>query len=114
MNSDELIVNIQCVEHGIVPLAGVDLDHIGISLLSLSDVDRRKSTRKFRKLLKKAIHFFASQYYKPGSGRYSKFVHDQKKMAGLNSERGIRPFSRGESSFRKLIVARYLSHIEAE
>lgn len=112
MDSEELIVNIQCIEHGIVPLAGVNHDHVETILSALPGEDRRKCTRKFRKLLKRAINFFGSTYYEPGSPRYKKYVEDQRKLAGLNKKDKGQHFTKGESAFRKLTVRRYLSYVE--
>ena len=112
MDSEELIVNIQCIEHGIVPLAGVNHDHVETSLSALSNEDRRKCTRKFRKLLKKAINFFGAMYYAPGTPLHRKYVEDQRKLAGLNKKNRGQHFTRGESAFRKLTVQRYLSYVE--
>ena len=114
MDSDELIVNIQCIEHGIVPIAGVEHDHVVPSLSSLPDNDRRACTRKFRKLLKKAIAYFASLYYEPGSHRHRSYIEDQRKLAGLDNKNRGQFFTKGQSSFRKLTVQRYLSYIETE
>lgn len=111
MNSDELIVNIQCVEHGIVPIVGTSIDHVEISLLGLSLDARRKCTRKFRKILKRAIKYLASEYYSPGSPRHVKFIHDYRKLAGLNKGTGTL-FSREERSFRRALVIKYLRKIE--
>ena len=111
MNSDELIVNLQCVEHGIVPMGGMPASHIESALSDLDYEARRKCIRKFRKILKKAIKYRASEYYMPGSPRYQAFIDDQRRLAGLNkSNRGF-IFTKAERAFRKGIVVRYLSDI---
>ena len=108
MNANELVVNIQCVEHGIVPIAGVSLDHIEESLKSLSPEHRRRCVRKFRKLLKKAIKHKADEFYRPGTRHHGACVKDHRRLAGLDKE-ASRPFTRSESEFRRGLVARYLS-----
>ena len=111
MNSDELIVNIQCVEHGIVPIVGMPVDHVEISLLGLSLEARRKCTRKFRMILKRAIRYLASEYYRPGTPRHAKFINDYRNLAGLN--KGARAlFSKEEQGFRRALVIKYLRKIE--
>jgi hypothetical protein len=112
MNPDELIVNIQCVEYGIVPIAGIPANHVEISLSGLSLEARRKCTRKFRKILKRAIKYLASEYYSPGSPRYDKFIQDYRKLSGLNKSSGSL-FSREERGFRQTLVVKYLRKIES-
>jgi len=112
MNSSELIVNIQCVEHEIVPIGGMPIEHVKSALSNLDYEARRKCTRKFRKILKKAIKYHASEYYAPGSARYKAFIDDHRRQAGLNKNRSCFAFTKEERSFRKGIVVRYLNRIE--
>ena len=51
----EIVVNMMCVEKGIIPFLGMDAAHIADTLENVSDHDRRVIVRKFRKILKKAI-----------------------------------------------------------
>ena len=112
MNSDELIVNIQCVEHGIVPIGGMPIEHVKSALSDLDDEARRKCTRKFRKILKKAIKHQAAEYYVPGTTQYKAFVDDYRRRTGINRSGHRFTFTKSERSLRKGIVVRYLSHIE--
>ena len=50
MSSKKLIVDIRCLELGIIPSS----IHLGVALMDLSPEDRRKARRKFRKLHRKA------------------------------------------------------------
>jgi hypothetical protein len=111
MNPDELIVNIQCVEHGIVPIAGMTIDHVEKSLSDLDHDERRICTRKFRKILKKAIRYHASEYYTPGTDRHQSHIDQLCKSTGLNRKKRGFVFTKKERSFRQGLVIRYLSRV---
>ena len=70
MRTDELLINLICLDVGIVPFCGGRSGHITHSLDSLPAEQKRKARRKFRKLLKKAIHHQALTMGKPGTQPY--------------------------------------------
>ena len=111
MNPDELIVNIQCVEHGIVPIAGMAIDHVEKALSDLDHDERRVCTRKFRKILKKAIKYQAAEYYTPGTARYQSHIDQLCRSTGLSRKKRGFAFTKKERSFRQGLVIRYLSRV---
>ena len=70
MRTDDLIINLVCLDVGIVPFCGGRAGHIILSLDSLPPDQKRKATRKFRKLLKKAIHHQSLTMGNPGTQAY--------------------------------------------
>lgn len=71
MRTDDIVVNLICLEFGIVPFCGGSSGHITNSLDSLPPDEKRRSTRKFRKFLKKAIHYASLKDGIPGSSAYN-------------------------------------------
>ena len=48
-DSREIVINMMCIEKGIVPFLGVEIKHVSDTLKNMHDLDRRKTVRKFRK-----------------------------------------------------------------
>lgn len=113
MRRDDIMINIECLEKGIVPFCGGRSGHIVESLESLSAPERRKATRKFRKLLKKAIHRRA---YESSNNRYndSYYIYREqlKEACGLKNGRGDESgkITTAQSNFRAALVRRYLQN----
>jgi hypothetical protein len=111
---DDIMINITCLEKGIVPFCGGRTGHIVETLESLSAPERRKATRKFRKLLKKAIHRRA---YESSRSRYSESYYTYrgqlKEACGLNQsyrEKACK-ITTAQSNFRAALVRQYLENI---
>lgn len=112
ININDIIINLLCLKKGIVPFAGTAIGHIPDSLSSLTPEARKKSTRKFRKYLKRAVHQRASRQGPPGSSGYEWYKGFICQQAGLhrqvkNSQSA--PTSE-ESSYRLKLVKEYLSN----
>jgi hypothetical protein len=56
-----LLINLACIEAGIIPFTGMKIDHVKTTLGSMSIDDRKIIVRKFRKVLKRAIKHAALQ-----------------------------------------------------
>ena len=61
IDSQSLLINLTCIEAGIIPLSGMKIDHVKATLASMSAKDRKIIVRKFRKVLKLAIKHAALQ-----------------------------------------------------
>jgi len=107
MSFEDLVVNTLCVELGIAPISGIDLEKVSEALNELKSDDRRTMTRKFRKILKKAIRSYVSSFHIPGTQRYKMMLEESLKMSGLSKVRGQK-FNYRERQYRKNMVYRYL------
>ncbi len=107
MRFEDLVVNTQCVELGIAPMSGIDLEKVSEALRELKEAPRRAMTRKFRKVLKKAIRSYVSSFHIPGTQRYKMMLEESLKMSGLSKVRGQK-FNYRERQYRKNMVCRYL------
>jgi hypothetical protein len=110
----DLLINMLCLESGIVPVSGVDMEHISKTVDSMSEPDRRTSIRKFRKLLKKAIRHEASTWHVPGTEAYLYRVDRLSRQAGLG--KGFRGTAAKKLSFqqrtlRNTLIRRYLGTV---
>ena len=103
---NSLIINLTCLDMGIVPLCEADPDYLTNALDSLSLQERRETTRKFRKLLKRAIHQRARDKGLPGSIRHKASVESDRERCGLCNPRGA--LSGGHRNFRAHLVRTYL------
>jgi len=111
MSTDELVVNLICLKAGIVPFCGGSAGHIMKSLESLDADRRRKATRKFRKLLKKAIHRSALREGPAGSPIYKRQLNYMRAAAGLDgasSHKEPGTITTSQSNFRAFLVREYL------
>jgi hypothetical protein len=106
MQTDNLIINLACLDMGIVPLCDGAPGHLGNSLNSLSPQDRRAATRKFRKLLKRVIHKRALTQGLKGSPRYETAVQADRYHAGL--DRSCQHPTRSQSNYRAHLVRSWL------
>ena len=117
----DLVLNLICLEVGIVPFGGGASGHIVKSLESLSPTERRKSSRKFRKILKKAIRHKALQSgVQKDSSSYNWRIESLRRLCGLDPN--VKVFSLGDdlcsvfgnkitteqSNFRSQLVREYL------
>ena len=59
IKEEDMMINLYCIENGIVPYAGVTCEHVKNTLSKMSIGDRRVVTRKYRKILKKAARHSA-------------------------------------------------------
>ena len=107
MRFEDLVVNTQCVELGIAPMSGIDLEKVSEALKELKAAPRRTMTRKFRKVLKKAIRSYVSSFHAPGTQRYKLMLAESLKMSGFSKGREQK-FSYRERNYRKNMVYRYL------
>ena len=107
----EMMINLACIENGIVPLCSGKSGHVKNVLNSLSPQQRRKTTRRFRKLLKRAIRTEALQSGPDNSFSYHSHKQFLSRVAGLCSEvppTHMRPTSSAQSVFRAKMVRDYL------
>jgi len=68
--SKQIIIDIACLDEGIVPMGTQGPGRVVAVLKTLSPIERRRTTRKFRKILKKAIHAEALKSGEKGSREY--------------------------------------------
>ena len=114
VNSRDLLINMICIEKGIVPFLGVDISHISTTLCNMSEDSRRIAIRKFRKILKKAIRYEAATWCATGSEQYLKRVDQLRLFTGLGKGArgpGAKKISVKQSTLRHTLVARYLTAI---
>ena len=107
----EMMINLACIENGIVPLCSGKSGHVKDVLDSLSPQQRRKITRRFRKLLKRAIHTEALQSGPDNSFSYYSHKQFLSRVAGLRSEVSSAYHSStpsAQSVFRAKMVRDYL------
>jgi len=105
------MINFACIENGIVPLCTGKGGHVKDVLHSLSLQQRRKTTRKFRKLLRRAIHAEALQSGPDNSFSYHSHKQFLSSVAGLRSEVPSAHHSSthwAKSAFRAKMVRDYL------
>jgi len=109
---DEIIINLACLDEEVVPFCGSGPGYVFRSLQGLSPKERRKTTRKFRKLLKRAIHEAALFSGDKGSISYSKHATALKNLCGLLGSScrafGNRPITTTQSRWRAKLVIQYL------
>jgi hypothetical protein len=103
----EMMINLACIENGIVPLCSGKSGHVKDVLNSLSPQQRRKTTRRFRKLLKRAIHTEALQSGPDNSFSYYSHKQFLSRVAGLLSAHHSSTSS-AQSVFRAKMVRDYL------
>jgi len=114
MNSRDFLINMMCVEKGIVPVSGVDIEHIAATLENMEAAERRSVIRKFRKILKKAIRHEASSWHMVGTERYHRRVTQLMRNTGLiNGRRGPNaPRLTGQQrTLRHTLVQSYLGKL---
>jgi len=104
----EMMIDLACIENGIVPLCSGKSGHVKDVLNSLSPQQRRKTTRRFRKLLKRAIHTEALQSGPDNSFSYHSHKQFLSRVAGLRSEVPHSSTSSAQSVFRAKMVRDYL------
>jgi len=112
IDSREIFINMMCIEKGIVPFLGVELEHISATLHNMSDQSRRVIIRKFRKILKKAIRHEAASWHAMDSRQYFERIEKLRLNAGLgHGSRGptSKKLSTRQCNLRRTLVARYLS-----
>lgn len=110
----DMMINFCCIELGIVPMAGVTSNHAKATLENMSQDDRRKAIRKFRKILKKALKRMARERSDSWDIPYSILLADYIKRAGLGSgSRHIsqRKLSWSQRNFRRWVVTHYVSEM---
>jgi len=106
MQTDNLILNLTCLDMGIVPLCSDNAGHLVNSLNSLSPQDRRVATRKFRKLLKRVIHERALGHGFRGTCGYESSVKTMRLHAGL--DRRDPKLTKTQHSYRAHLVRSWL------
>ena len=109
VDSREIVINMMCIEKGIVPFLGVEIKHVPSTLRNMNDEDRRSTVRKFRKILKKAIRHEAASWNAMGS--------ELRSNAGLGETQlkmSSKKLSTRQHSLRRTLVARYLFAIAME
>ena len=114
MNQRDFLINMMCVEKGIVPVSGMNIEHIAATLENMEEVQRRLVTRKFRKILKKAIRYEASTWYPMGTSGYHRRVSQLKRNTGLiNGRRGPNAsrLTGQQRALRHTIVQSYLGKL---
>ena len=107
----DLIVNIRCLEEGIVPISGVESNHVSKTLTHMNEEHKRVSTRKFRKILKKALRQAA---LKDACSRmpYKEMLTIHMSRAGLlQGARGpaAKKLTSSQRNYRKWMVLSFLS-----
>ena len=112
----DLLINICCIEEGIVPFVGMENDHVKITLAKMNEEERRGAARKFRKLLKKAVKYAAKQLvmHNPMRHSYDLAVESIKKRAGLKiGVRGTeaKKLTYAQRNFRRHLVERYIAEV---
>ena len=85
MVDDDILINMACLEAGIVPFCGGTKGHIMSSLDSLDLSDKRTTTRKFRKILKRAIHYRSKKYSADNDKLYDLIKYSLRVATGLES-----------------------------
>ena len=115
MNSvNEMMINLACIENGIVPLCSGKSGHVKNALHSLTPQQRRKTIRKFRKLLKRAIRAEALQSGPVNSIPYHNHKQFLSRLAGLRPKERIPSVTEqafitpAQSVFRAKMVRDYL------
>ena len=106
MSSKQIIIDIACLDAGIVPLGSQGVGCVIMALNALPPADRRQTTRKFRKILKKAIHAEALTSGPKGSTAYQHHKKFLYKIAGLRSGTSHK---RNTARCRLRLVRDYLS-----
>ena len=112
VDSREIVINMMCVEKGIIPFLGVEANHVSSTLHNMSDEQRRITIRKFRKILKKAIRHEAATWHNTCGSHYAARLEKLSSYAGLGeAQRGpsSKKMSTQQHSLRRTLVARYLS-----
>jgi len=116
-DSREIVINMMCIEKGIVPFLGVEIKHVSDTLRNMHDLDRRKTVRKFRKILKKAIRHEASSWHDMGSDHYYARIANLRSNVGLGRvqpKTSSKKLSTRQYTLRRTLVARYLSALAME
>lgn len=111
VEEQDLLVNLCCIEAGIVPVCGVDDQHIRTTLENMSKKEKRAATRKFRKLLKKAVKLMARSKSEITGECYTLIFKKLAIQAGLQAGfRGpaAKKLSFNQRNFRRWIIARYI------
>jgi hypothetical protein len=106
MGSKQIIIDIACLDEGIVPLGSQGVGHIIMTLNALPPAERRRTTRKFRKILKKAIHAEALASGPKDSTAYQHHKKFLYKIAGLRPGTSRK---RNAARCRMRLVRDYLS-----
>jgi len=112
VDSREIVVNMLCIEKGIIPFLGVEMEHVSDTLRNMSEKKRRATIRKFRKILKKAIRHEAASWHNMGSCQYFERIEILRLNAGLGQgSRGptSKKLSTRSCALRRTLVARYLA-----
>jgi hypothetical protein len=115
--SREIVINIMCIEKGIVPFLGVEMKHVAATLRNMSDEERRITVRKFRKILKKAIRHEVASWHDVGSDHYYDRIEKLRSNTGLGGKylgASSKKLSIRQQSLRHTLVSRYLSAIAME
>ena len=109
VDAKTLIINFKCIEKGIVPISGVDIDHVSCTLKKMPDLERKIATRKFRKILKKAIQKLARDSTSPRDD-YESILLRLKRQSGLgtHSTQVSKKIAHSQSNFRRWVVGKYL------
>jgi hypothetical protein len=116
IDAKTLIVNYKCIEQGIIPISGVDINHVSCTLEKMSELERKLITRKFRKILKKAIQKLARENTSSVDD-YEIILSRLKRQAGLgmntNNAPGSKKIRHSQSNFKRWIVTKHLlqSHL---
>ena len=115
IDEKEIIVNFQCIERGIIPLlVSGEPHHVKKTLENMSPVERRQATRKFRKILRKALKYTARQTSStfPARSReekYKKVLNFLCARAGLSyKSSSLEKLSYSQINFRRHVVTQYL------
>ena len=106
----ELIVNIFCVDNGIIPLLDVDHNHVKKTLAKMSCADRRKVTRKFKKILKKSLRHMARKKSDFSHAMtYEECLREVSLRAGVLEESRRNNLTPSQRNFRRHAVLQYIT-----
>jgi len=111
IDTKTLIINFECVEKGIVPISGVENNHVSFTLEKMPDLERKIAARKFRKILKKAVQKLARDNTSFAND-YETTLTRLKRQAGLGANihntASSKKIQASQSNFRRWIVSKYL------
>jgi hypothetical protein len=111
-----LIINFKCIESGIIPISGVNINHVLRTLEKMPDLERKLTTRKFRKILKKAIKKLARDSISSVDD-YESILARLKHQCGLGENNSnilrSKKIACTQSHFRRWVVTKHLleSHL---
>jgi len=106
----ELIVNIFCIDNGIIPLLDVDHNHVKQTLAKLSCAERKKVTRKFKKILKKSIRHMARKKCNFSHVMsYEECLREVSLRAGVIGNNRKKRLTNSQRNFRRHVVLQYIT-----